>query len=328
MALIDEPPAAEPALAPGPPVYDPGPLPETLRRDLPLVPSDSIAGRALVTVIAILSFLAALTAGAAELVARASADWRVAVAREMTVQVRPNPQRDIEADVAAAAATARDFPSVAEVEIYSRDSAERLLEPWLGQGLSLAELPVPRLIVLRAKPGAEPDLDGLRQALRARVPGASLDDHRVWIDRLSAMANTVVAIGIGLVGLVLTATALAVAFATRGAMAGNRDMIEVLHFVGADDGFIARQFQARFLRLGLRGGAIGAGLALGLIIMLGMLAASWRASPGGDQLQALFGGFDIGWPGYAAVMAVAGIVAMVTAVISRLTVGRHLAGLY
>ena len=40
-------------------------------------------------------------------------------------------------------------------------------------------------------------------------------------------------------------------------MAGNREIIEVLHFVGASDAFIAREFQSHFRRLGLRGAIIG-----------------------------------------------------------------------
>ncbi len=308
-------------------VYE-APLPDAPWREKSLVPSDSIAGRALVTVIAILTFLAALTAGAAELVASASLDWRSSVAREMTIQVRPDPQRDVDADVATAVGIARAFPGIGEPRVFSKEDAERLLEPWLGKGLGLAELPVPRLIVLSGKGDAKPNLERLRTELRARVPTATLDDHHVWIERLSTMANTVVVLGLAVVALVLTATALAVAFATRGAMAGNRDIIEVLHFVGANDDFIAREFQTRFLRLGLKGGALGGSLAVLLIAVVGWLAGSWRASAGGSQLEAMFGGFEIGWRGYAAVLAIAAIVAAVTAVTSRLTVRRHLEELY
>jgi cell division transport system permease protein len=182
--------------------------------------------------------------------------------------------------------------------------------------------------VLSSKSDVKPNLERLRAELRERVPTATLDDHHVWIERLSTMANTVVAIGIALVALVLTATGLAVGFATRGAMAGNRDIIEVLHFVGADDAFIAREFQARFLRLGLKGGALGGLLAVLLIAVVGWLAGSLRTSPGGNQLEAMFGGFEIGWRGYVAVLAIAGIVAVVTAITSRFTVRRHLEKLY
>lgn len=294
-----------------------------LSRGQPLVPSGSIAGRALVIVIAILTFLAALTACAAVLMARASADWQTDVAREMTIQVRPVAQRNVEADVDKAAAIARAAPGVTEVRVFSRRDAERLLEPWLGGSLGFAELPVPRLMVLRLASDVKPDIPALRKALE-EVPTASLDDHRAWVSRLAAMSNTMVIIGVLIVVLVLVAAALAVAFATRGAMDGNREIVEVLHFVGANDRYIARQFQSRFLWLGLRGGLVGGVVALALVAALGVAAGVWRSGPGGEQLEALFGAFDIGWQGYAAVLAIVVIVAAVTALMSRVTVSRHL----
>ena len=64
-----------------------------------IVPSSSIAGRSLAAVVAIMTFLAALTTGAAMLVVSTANDWQADVGREVTVQVRPAAGRDIEADV-------------------------------------------------------------------------------------------------------------------------------------------------------------------------------------------------------------------------------------
>src|SRR6478735_1055863 len=102
-------------------------LPVNLRRDQPLVPVDTVAGRALVVVIAILTFLAALSAGGALMAARASEQWRGAVANEMTIQVRPDPRRNIEADLAKAVELARAVPSVAEVRAMPRAESDKLL---------------------------------------------------------------------------------------------------------------------------------------------------------------------------------------------------------
>ncbi|MGY6569488.1 MAG: cell division protein FtsX [Salinarimonas sp.] len=296
-----------------------------LARETPLVPVDSAASRALVAVIAILTFLAALCAGAAELVATNSAQWRVAVGSEATIQIRPQPQGDTEAMVARATALARETPGVLAAAPFSLRQSERLLEPWLGSGLDLAELPVPRLIELRLDPESPPDLDALRVRLREAVPAASLDDHAQWLARLSNMAQTIVVVGVALVLLVLIATGLAVAFATRGAMAGNRGIVEVLHYVGAHDAYIAREFRRRFLRLGLEGGAIGGVAAIAIFVALGWVSASWRASPAGDQLEALFGAFEIGARGYVVMAATALIAALVTAAMSDLSVRRFLA---
>jgi cell division transport system permease protein len=299
-------------------------LPVNLRRDQPLVPVDSVAGRALVVVIAILTFLAALSAGAALLAANASEQWRGAVANEMTIQVRPDPRRNIEQDVARAVELARAVPSVAEARAMPRAESDKLLEPWLGAGLDLIELPVPRLIVLRLTATVAKDLVAFGQTLRREVPSATLDDHRLWVRRLSTMANTIILAGVAIVLLVLVAAGLAVAFATRGAMAGSRDAVEVLHFVGATDDFIAREFQTRFVALGLRGGGAGGLAAIIAIALLGWLSSAWSATPEADQLQALFGAFEIGWSGYAVVVLVAAIVAAIAGLVSRMTVRHYL----
>jgi cell division transport system permease protein len=302
-------------------------LPSNLRRDQPLVPIDNVAGRALMAVIAILTFLAALSAGAAVLAARASEQWRGAVSNEMTIQIRPDSRRDIEADIARAVALAREVEGVAAVQAVPRAESDKLLEPWLGTGLDLVELPVPRLIVLRLRPGAGSDLAGFGAALRREVPSAILDDHRLWLRRLSTMASTIILSGAAVVLLVMVAAALAVAFATRGAMAGSRDSVEVLHLVGADDDFIAREFQSRFVRLGLRGGAIGGGAAILVIALLGILASRWSSAPEAEQLRAMFGAFEIGWGGYVAVVLVAVVVAAISGLVSRVTVRHHLRAL-
>ena len=299
-------------------------LPANLRRDQPLVPVDNVAGRALMAVIAILTFLASLSAGAAVLAARASDQWRGAISNEMTIQVRPDSHRKIDDDVARAVMLASGLKEVESVRAVPKAESDKLLEPWLGTGLDLVELPVPRLIVLKLKSEAGPDLAGFGATLRREVPTATLDDHRLWVRRLSAMAGTIIASGFAIVLLVLTAAALAVAFATRGAMAGSRDSVEILHFVGANDDFIAREFQSRFIRLGLRGGLFGGLAAIATIGMLGFLASRWSATPEAEQLQALFGAFEIGWTGYGAVILVALVVAAIAGLVSRFTVRHHL----
>jgi len=304
-----------------PPRMPGGALP---RFETPLVPRNSISGRALVAVVAIMTFLASLTTGAVMLIAAAASEWQSDVAREVTIQVIPAPGRDVDATVGKAAAVARAFPGIGDVRPYSKEESSKLLEPWLGAGLSLDELPVPRLIVVKIGGGAAPDIPQLRRLLAEQVPGATLDDHRGWIDRMRTMAGTAVAAGIGVLLLMIAATMLSVAFATRGAMATNKQVIGVLHFVGAKDGFIAGLFQRHFLLLGLEGGGIGGGAAIVLFAIAGMISRWFASSAGGEQTAALFGSFSIGLAGYIAVLAQVVLIAVVTAVTSRHTVNRTL----
>jgi cell division transport system permease protein len=289
-----------------------------------IVPSSSIAGRSLAAVVAIMTFLAALTTGAAMLVVSTANDWQADVGREVTVQVRPAAGRDIEADVSKAVAAARAAPGIADVRAYSKEESEKLVEPWLGAGLRLDDLPIPRLIVIKLAPGVTPNFAALRQALANQVPTASLDDHRGWMERMRTMAGTAVVCGLAVLGLVVAVTMLSVTFATRGAMATNRPIVEVLHYVGATDSFVASQFQHHFLLLGLKGGAIGGGAA---IILFGCAEAAraWLAgTPSGDEAAALFGSLSIGVKGYVAIVIQIIVMAVVTALVSRYTVNRTL----
>src|SRR6187455_2092578 len=138
------------------------------RGDTPIVPKRSIAGRALVAVVSIMTFLASLTTGAVMLVRSAAIEWQSDVAREVTIQVRPGQGRDLDAEVARAVEIARAVPGVGEVRAYSKAESASLLEPWLGSGLSLEELPVPRMIVVKL-PSTGVDLAPLRKALSERV---------------------------------------------------------------------------------------------------------------------------------------------------------------
>jgi cell division transport system permease protein len=174
------------------------------------------------------------------------------------------------------------------------------------------------------KTGAAFNPEALRATLAKAVPAAIFDDHSQWLSRLTVMTRTVVGAAIVLFALVLTTMLLAVAFATRGAMAGNSEIINVLHFVGAEDRFIAREFQRHFLRLGLRGGLIGAACAALTFFVLGRLAPFWTATASGDQMEALFGGFALNLPGYFAICAICIGIALLTGLISRTIVYRHL----
>jgi cell division transport system permease protein len=295
------------------------PLP---RFETPIVPQATISGRALVAVVAIMTFLASLTAGAVMLVRAAANEWQADVAREVTIQVRPTAGRDIEADVAKVVAIARAAPGIDDVRPYSKEETARLLEPWLGTGLQLDDLPVPRIIVVRITSGAAPDLVQLRRSLAVEVPAASLDDHRGFVDRMRAMSGAVLAGGIGVLVLVFVATVLSVTFATRAAMATNRPVIEVLHLIGAKDNFIAGHFQRHFLQLGLKGGLIGGGGAIALFALAELASGWFVGTAGGDQFAALFGSYSIGVLGYLSVVVLVGLIAFLTAATSRRTVNR------
>ncbi len=288
-----------------------------------IVPPQSVAGRALVLVVAIMGFLTCLAVGGLALVSEAAHDWQLDVSRQVTIQVKPVDGTAIEARLKRAMEIAQATTGVRSARLLGEREGEALLEPWFGSGIDLSALPIPRLVMVDLADPATADLAGLKTRIGAEVRGASVDDHAVWASRLRTMARTMVVAGVAVVVLMLTAMVLSVVFATRSAMAGNRDVIEVLHFVGAEDRFIAAQFQRHFLKLGLVGGAIGGAAAI-VVFLVADFATRTRGDALADQAQALFGGFSVGWSGHLGALAVVAAVAVATAVTSRLTVLGHL----
>jgi cell division transport system permease protein len=294
-------------------------VPAKARNLSPIVPRASIAGRALVAVVAIMTFLASITTGTVLLISGSASEWQSEVASEITIQVRPVSGRDLERDAAAVTQAVRAQSGVVDVRPFTRDESARLLEPWLGTGLSLDDLPVPRVIVARVQPGSALDLAALRAAVTLAAPTASVDDHRAWIERMRSMTGATLFAGIGILALVIVATIISVSFATRGAMAANRPIVEVLHFVGAGDRFIANRFLRHFLRLGLEGGVIGGGIAM-LGFGFSESIANWfSGTPVGDQFAALLGTFSLRPSGYLVLAAQAVLIAAITAWASRRT---------
>jgi cell division transport system permease protein len=253
------------------------------------------------------------------LVRASAAEWQSDVASEITIQVRPVTGRDLDRDVAGVTAAIKAQPGIADVRAFTKAESGKLLEPWLGTGLSLDDLPVPRVIVARIVPGATLDLAALDASIKQVAPSVSVDDHRAWIERMRTMSGVTVLAGIGVLALVIIATIISVSFATRGAMAANRPIVEVLHFVGASDRYIANRFLYHFLRLGLEGGIIG-GVAAMLLFGFSESIAGWFAgTPTGDQFVALLGTFALQPSGYLVLAAQAILIAAVTAWASRRT---------
>jgi cell division transport system permease protein len=296
--------------------------PSAPRNANPIVPPRTVARRALLTLVAIMAFLSCLAvAGVAVVVDRAQG-WQRQIANEVTIQVKPSEGVDMNATVARAAEIAMQVPGVTAATILDERASTALLEPWLGSDLDMSELPIPRLIAVRVAEDA--DLAALARRLGEEVPTASLDNHGEWLQRLSSMARVMSAVGLVILALVFAATALCVVFATRGAMAGNRIVIEVLHFVGAEDSYVAREFQRHFLLLGLKGASIGGTIAMVLFLLLGFLGRLEGPTPEEAQLRSLFGGMSVGLNGYIGSAIAVLTLAVLIAITARMTVRRTL----
>jgi cell division transport system permease protein len=294
--------------------------PDVVVEEGPVVAPGTVAGRALTVVVAIMTFLSVLILGGALLVNRAAEAWSAGVLDEITVAVMPLDGGATERRLTEVADILGATAGIGDVRIGTAEEAEALLEPWLGTGVDLSLLPVPRIVTARV--AGDVDREALRQAVAA-VEGASLDDHTGWSERLSGMASAASGGAVAALALVLVATALSIVFATRSAIATNAATVEVLHALGAEDGFIVRAFRRRFLAIGITGALAGFGAG---VVLFGALDLWTAFSPAATspQARALFGAPSIGLAGYLLVAAVAAAVAALVAVTATVAVRHNL----
>ena len=233
-----------------------------------IMPRDKGAG-SLDVVIAVMAFLASLALGAMLIAERAAVSWRSGLAGRVTVQVLPpeNSAIPLQAQMDAALQVLRSTSGIAHAAIVPEQETLDLVKPWLGSDMMVRELPLPRLLDATLAPGAEVDLPRLRQRLSSAAPDSLLDDHGRWLDRLRGLARGIIWSAYGVLALIALATAATVSFATRAGLEAHKEIVELLHQMGAHSGFIARAFEWHYFLAALIAGAIGAVLAACLYLL-------------------------------------------------------------
>lgn len=292
------------------------------RYDLPL--ERDITGRFLPWIVALMVWLAMLALAGAMAVSGIAERWDNGLAGTLTVEVAPRtgPEAAPEAEAApdgrvgAALELLRSTPGVAAAEPLGGEELSDLLSPWLGGDAVLEDLPVPVLIDVRLAGEPPVDVGELSRRLAEAVPGAQVDDHQAWLDDLLAFARTLEALAFSIVALVGIAAMAAVVFVARAGLAIHARVVELLHLIGASDGYVARQFQRHVLGLALRGSIGGALLAA--LTLFGLRFA------GGDLLGGLLPAVALSPLQLAALAVVPAAATLIAAATARATVMRSL----
>jgi cell division transport system permease protein len=225
-------------------------------------------------VIAIMMFLTVLAA-AAGLALSAGADRiEEQVGNRVTVQiVEANPDQRA-AQAGAAAAALRRLAGVTAVRPVPDAEVAALLEPWLGEHAADAELPVPAMIDVDLSAEGRGRLPALANAVRQAAPSAIVSDVAEWLTPLSGLLTSLQWLAVGLVALMIGATAATVVLAARASLNTHNQTIEILHLMGATDHQIARLFQRRIAMDVLFGGLLGLGIALVVLVLIGARVAA------------------------------------------------------
>ena len=290
-----------------------------------IVPSASIAGNALTVVIAIMTFLACLTAGGVYMINQSANAWVHDIASEITIELDPINAPDIEKKMTLVSLFLAKQKGVTRVKPLSADDSAKLLEPWLGSTAALSALPIPRLIAVEIDRSNPPDIELIKNALNQNFEGVTLDDHRRWQAEIRTITRSAALGGIAVLSLVAAATIAIIVSATRSAMASNRAIIEVLHFVGANERFISGEFERHFLGLGVRAGLVGAfAAAISFLLLPLMMHLLGGGTVTEAETRRLLGSGELDLGGYFLLVGVVVVVAGLCMITSRLGVFRVL----
>lgn len=253
----------------------------------------ALSDRMLPLLVAAMAFLAALAMAGWLGTAALARHWQEGAGAALTVQV-PQPgeasSQPKETRLAAVLALLSGTPGVASAHALSQQELGDLLKPWLGQGAARLDVPIPAVVAVRLTDAAM-DLAPLTNRLQAAAPGTLVEDHGMWMRRLAVLARSLQACA-GLTLLLVAGVAAAViAVATRAGLSTRREAIEIVHGLGATDGYIAARFAARATGLAAVGACLGGVIALPIVLTLAQMAAPFggQVAPSGNPVQDALG---------------------------------------
>jgi cell division transport system permease protein len=224
-----------------------------------LIPSSGVRGP-VPLLIAIMTFVMVVVAAAGLALANTGSVVKSGVEHRYSIQIA-----DGAAKAPAAIAAARSAPGVARVEQVDPADLRRTLERWLGPASTEADLPLPAIIDVDLKPGADPG--AIAAVVTGAVPSARFVAHQGSLAPLLQALRGLTLLALGLVLMIALASAAAIVLAARGALDTHRGTIEVMHGIGATDEQVARLFVRQIAIDALLGGTAGAAVA-GLIIAM------------------------------------------------------------
>ena len=282
-----------------------------------LIPDSEGAGRFLPWVVAVMVFFAALAGAAGLALHQATGVWRNDLTNTITVEIPPRQDGRIQtAKVAAVVAALRQTAGIVQVRPLETAEIAKLLQPWLGNGGLIDELPLPHLIDVRLSSDQPADLSLLAKRLAALGPGIRIDDHQIWLGKLIRLSQSLQWMMLACLAMISFATCAVVVFGTRAAFAAHGEVVKLLHVMGARDNYIARLFLWRAMIMGLKGGLIGLGVTALALFALSRLAA--------DLQGPTFGNLTLTPLGLLALATLPLLAAALTALTARHTVLREL----
>lgn len=239
------------------------------------------------------------------------------VVSNFTVQVLPLPNHDESLkDLHNVVTFLEKYPDVEEVITLSDAELRALLQPWLGGNVDIELLPIPKLLDVKISNAKQFDYKELAVRLSEVSPQASINDHNLWLSRLLKFINSLKMLAVTVLILVAGACVAAIVYAAKTSLNVHREIIMILHTMGATDEYIAINYVKQITQMSLSAGVVGTLLALPAIMVVGNMAKGIEA---GIFNSVTFGAWD-----WFVILLLPLVSAVLTAVTAYITVVRAL----
>lgn len=229
----------------------------------------------------IVGFMLCLTALVLALSVSLSASlfkWDGDYVNRFTVQLPHMDDGRTEAVTEAILALSKQYDWIENARQLPQNEMQQLIEPWLGDNKqALDSLPLPSVVEVTVKEDVKPDIKGFTERAKAISPAAEVDDFKLWMAKFRAFASTARWMALGFASLFVVVSLAIVILAAKTTLRLHHSTVRLLYTIGAEDDYIARQFQYNSMRLVGKAALIGTGVAILLFMMLSSFAKGINA---------------------------------------------------
>ena len=278
----------------------------------------------LVLLISLMSFLAVLSLSGTIAIDTMTSRWSSGLENKVTIEIAVETkeghilsQETIGQETLSLYKMLSEHKDVKSASVLNHEDIQELLSPWLGQDMSLEDIPLPGLIAVELRNIDENDLKALTKDIEETSKYAQLETHREWLSDLINFTNALQMLALIITLIISAITIVAIAYAVRTRLALHHDEVALLHHMGASDNYIAKQFRNHAIILSFKGGMIGT--ATGLIVTFILTLLSRHS--GTDLIPVI----HIGVWGIVILCTIPILVCVIAVITSYLTVLRNLA---
>ncbi|HEY8963843.1 MAG TPA: FtsX-like permease family protein [Alphaproteobacteria bacterium] len=289
-------------------------------QDLPFG-KDDVGTRFVTLVIIMMTALATLALGGAEIILSLRGTWVDAINGQITIEIPAvNPDGKIRSaeelntlahDIDSG--TQMNGADIKQIQRLSRQQVAELIEPWIGPDTGNRDLPLPVLVALTFDENPTQErIEQITKTVHEIDPAAIVETHQTWLDDLRRFSGVLLMASVFMAFAVIACCILCVSGAVKSQLASHQADIDLLHLMGATDDYIGAQF--------VRVVATDVGRAAMLGVLIGIVFLKIGGVIAGGLQAAMIPGFSWSLPVWLSFLSLPLIVTSLCFVAARVTV--------